>query len=113
MLPMWLYQPLVVLFIMSWCSIIILNIGWLTHANYYYKIYNTIDEFGIWVFNFIFGILSVIGSIAFFVSIEFFCGVMMVNAMCWVSIVMLILINYMSMGISNIRNYFAKKRGRY
>ncbi len=117
-IPNWLYNVLVTLFILNASSLVVIFVGWLTHANYYYKMLGDPNDFDsglfLYVHSFITGTIGFVGVILYFTDDSknsAFNGILGANAIYILSIGILHVCFYTSIGIDKARQYFANKRG--
>lgn len=116
-LPNVLYNIAVLLFVLNVSTLVVLFVGWLTHANYYYKLYETVDDIGIFLHSLFTGILGFMGIIGYFVDDRIgrpslFDGVITINGLYAVAIVVVIVLGHLQGYIMKIHQYFGEKRGR-
>jgi hypothetical protein len=111
--PDWLHYILIAAYCVNLITAIVLSVGWLTCANYYFKVRLYIDEIGVGIF-----IMFVI-----IISFMLFCssysyndtmsiGVLSTNALLIAAVSLLVLTNWLFNSVISLRSYFANKRGR-
>lgn len=104
-----------VLFVMNASTLIILFVGWLTHADYYYKIHSFLTDVGLFVHCMLTSMITFIGLVGLLVNDttkDLYGAMIFANGLYFVAwlvfVIMIIVANY----ITNLHNYFGKKRGR-
>lgn len=117
-LPNWLYNVLVTLLVLNASSLVVIFVGWLTHANYYYKMLGDPNDFDsglfLYVHSFITGTIFFVGVILYFTDDSknsAFNGILGANAIYLLSIGILQACYYVATAIDTARKYFANKRG--
>lgn len=92
---------------------VLLVIGWFFCADYYYKVYNILDEVGLFVIYFMSILVSIIFT-AFYIKGDY-------NAMTMILVMynitiacalLLVFFNFIIPHVHNMRKHFATKRGR-
>lgn len=113
--PIWLYNILVALFLLNASSLVVLFVGWLTHANYFYYLKESTDDIGIYIHSVFAGIFTFMGTIGFFVDDSphsIFIGMIGANGIYILAILIMFAFSYLGAYITRIHNYFGEKRGR-
>lgn len=116
-IPIWLHNIAVILFALNLSSLVVLSVGWLTHANYYYKFYEIVDEVGIFLHSLFTAILGFFGIIGYFLddrmrSPSLFDAIITINGLYGVAIIVIVVLGYLYGYIMSIHQYFGAKRGR-
>lgn len=114
-LPNLLYNFAVLLFVLNLSTLVVLFVGWLTHANYYYKLYETVDDVAIFVhslFTAIFGFIGIIGYLVDDSKPRLFDAIISLNGLYVAAILLVIVLGYLQGYIMKVHNYFGNKRGR-
>ncbi|AFC21985.1 membrane protein [Cronobacter phage vB_CsaM_GAP32] len=115
MIPDWLYYVAFTCYLLNASSVIVLFIGWLTHAGYYYKLMNKVDEIlfsALMITN-----LCVIfaGVIVYIIDNSYdkteFKMICMMNAFIVLCVLVCIVVKYVIGFVLKLHNYFGEKRG--
>lgn len=102
------------LFVLNATMLVVLFVGWLTHANYYYVIYKKIDDVGIFMYSVFTGILTFLGTIGYFfdASLEsLYRAITMITGLWMLGVLLFVVLNYTYNYLMKVHEYFGNKRG--
>lgn len=109
LLPEFWYNIFLTVYLVDAMASVVLAVGWLTCANYYYKL----DETGVAIHITIMAIISILLGISLFVPDKSFNeGLLVTHAFIVAAVVIMVLAHMFFYGILSLREYFKTKRGR-
>ena len=100
---------------MNASTLIILFVGWLTHANYYYKIHSSLTDVGLFVHSMLTSMITFIGGVGYLVNDtgkDLYGAMTFANGLYIGAWLIFFIMNVVGNYITNLHNYFGKKRGR-
>lgn len=100
-------------FVLNLLMLIVLFIGWLTHANYYYKVVRNVPSEIIFLYVMPSSLVSFMGVLGYIVNQpDMFKGAALFSSMLFGFALLLVTMFFIVEGIVKIHNYFGEKRGR-